>query len=297
MSASPTVGTLWRQWRDLLAAAGMDNAQIDAKLLVGWVLNLSALNLATREREPVAPEDVARVGAVMERRLAGEPVGRIMGEREFYGLVFRLNRATLEPRADTELLVDLALGLLPGNGTILDLGTGTGCIPIAVLHTRPDARGTAIDLSPEALEAARGNAERHGVAERLDLLQGSWFEPLAAANQNGRGKFDLVVSNPPYIETAELAKLSREVREHDPVLALDGGHDGLTPYPILAAGAQDWLKPGGNLLLEIGSTQGEAVAQILRSAGYVDVAVHKDLAGLDRVVSGHHLGDKACTAL
>jgi release factor glutamine methyltransferase len=133
------------------------------------------------------------------------------------------------------------------------------------------------------------------VAARLKLLHGSWFGPLGAPA--GQGKFDLVVSNPPYIETAVLAELSREVREHDPVLALDGGPDGLAPYPILAAGAQEWLRPGGNLLLEIGSTQGEAVALVLRSLGYVEVTVHKDLAGLDRVVSGHHLGDKGRTAV
>lgn len=274
----------------------MENAALDAKLLVGWVLQLSSLELATRERELASPEALSRVASVMERRLAGEPVGRIIGEREFYGLNFRLNRATLEPRADTELLVDLALQLLPPKGSLLDLGTGTGCIPIAVLHSRPDGTGTAIDLSAEAQEAARGNAQRHGVAERLELLQGSWFEPLGASGQS-RAKFDLVVSNPPYIETAQLPRLAREVREHDPMLALDGGHDGLAPYPILAAGAREWLQPGGNLLLEIGSAQGEAVTEILRCAGYVEVAVHKDLAGLDRVVSGHHLGDKARTAV
>ena len=262
---------------------------------MGWALALSPLELATREHELVPPEAVAQVAAVMERRLAGEPVGRIMGEREFYGLAFQLNSATLEPRPDTELLVDMALGLLPPQGSLLDLGTGTGCIPIAILHTRPDVSGVAIDVSAQALEAARGNAERHGVAARLKLLYGSWFEPLGAPA--GQGKFDLVVSNPPYIETAVLAELSREVREHDPVLALDGGPDGFAPYPILAAGAQEWLRPGGNLLLEIGSTQGEAVALVLRSLGYVEVTVHKDLAGLDRVVSGHHLGDNGRTAV
>ena len=153
-----TLGALWRQWRDRLAAAGIDNAALDAKLLVAWALGLSALELATREREILTEAALAQVVDVMGRRLAGEPVGRIIGEREFYGLSFQLNAATLEPRPDTELLVDLALGLLPRQGHLLDLGTGTGCIPIAVLHARPDASGVAIDLSKEALSAARGNA-------------------------------------------------------------------------------------------------------------------------------------------
>jgi release factor glutamine methyltransferase len=262
---------------------------LDAKLLVGWALQLSPLQLATRERESIAQPGLDRVTAAMERRLGGEPVGRIMGEREFYGLGFHLNAATLEPRPDTELLVDLALDLLPRGGRLLDLGTGTGCIPIAVLHARPDALAAAIDLSEKAMEAAQLNAERHGVAERLELLLGSWFEPLGVVGP-AAPQFNLVVSNPPYIETSEIASLEREVREHDPILALDGGPDGLGPYPIIAAGARNWLGPGGWLLLEIGSTQGAAVATVLAQEGYAKITIHKDLRGLDRVVSGHHPG-------
>ena len=275
---------MWRQWRDVLAGQGSHAATIDAKRLTAHALGLSDLDLAVREREPVDAQAVARVDVLMRRRLTGESVARIIGEREFYGLHFTLNAATLEPRPETELLVDRAIAALPPGGSLLDLGTGTGCIPISVLANRPDATAVAVDLSAEALEAARRNAERHGVGKRIALLQGSWFEPLT-----GEGLFHLIVSNPPYIVSAVIPTLSAEVREFDPVLALDGGPDGLAPYRVIAAEAPQHLAPGGELLLEIGYDQGEAVTAILARHGWHDIAVHKDLGGLDRVVSAHHL--------
>ncbi len=220
----------------------------------------------------------------MRRRLTGQSVARIIGEREFYGLAFTLNAATLEPRPDTELLVDMAIAALPPGGRMLDLGTGTGCIPIAVLANRPDATAVAVDLSAEALAAARINAGRHGVAGRLALIEGNWLEPL-----EGEAGFHLIVSNPPYIASSVIPGLSAEVREFDPALALDGGPDGLAPYRIIAAQAPRHLVSPGRLLLEIGYDQGEAVTAILAGAGWQQIAVHKDLAGLDRVVSAHHL--------
>jgi HemK family putative methylases len=152
--------------------------------------------------------------------MAGESVARILGEREFYGLAFGLDAATLEPRPDTELLVDLALAALPAGGRLLDLGTGTGCIPVAILANRPDASGVATDLDAAALEMARRNAERHGVGPRLTLLRGDWFGALDPAHGAG---FDLIVSNPPYIASAVIETLAPEVRDHDPRLALTGG--------------------------------------------------------------------------
>lgn len=239
----------------------------------------------TREHEALPPEAEAAVAQLMQRRLGGESVARILGHREFFGLDFVLGPATLEPRPDTELLVELALRRLPPGGRLLDLGTGTGCIPIAILHSRPDATGLATDLSPDALEVARANAMRHGVAERLDFAQGDWFGALA-----GPDSFDLIVSNPPYIETAVIADLAPEVRGHDPLLALDGGPDGLAPYRIIAAEAHRWLRPGGSLVVEIGFDQGERAATLFAAAGYAGVEVHQDLAGLDRVVWMHHVG-------
>lgn len=267
----------------MLERLGFASAALDAKLLTGHALGLSALELATREQEPVDGEAAARVAALLQRRMTGLSVARILGVREFYGLDFTLNAATLEPRPDTELLVELALKALPPGGRLLDLGTGTGCIPIAVLVNRPDATGVAVDLSPEALAAARENADRHGVAERLEVLEGSWFAPLAGA------PFDLIVSNPPYIASGVIPSLDPEVRDFDPRLALDGGPDGLAPYRIIAAQAGGWLKPGGQVLVEIGHDQGAAVSALFEAAGFADVAVHKDLAGLDRVVSAHHI--------
>ncbi len=220
----------------------------------------------------------------MRRRLTGQSVARIIGEREFYGLAFTLNAATLEPRPDTELLVDMAIAALPPGGRMLDLGTGTGCIPIAVLANRPDATAVAVDLSGEALAGARINAARHGVAGRLTLVEGNWLDPL-----EGEAGFHLIVSNPPYIASSVIPGLSAEVREFDPALALDGGPDGLAPYRIIAAQAPRHLVSPGRLLLEIGYDQGEAVTAILAGAGWQQIAVHKDLAGLDRVVSAHHL--------
>ena len=218
--------------------------------------------------------------------MAGEPVARILGEKEFYGLAFGLDAATLEPRPDTELLVDLALAALPAGGRLLDLGTGTGCIPVAILANRPDASGVATDLDAAALEMARRNAERHGVGPRLTLLRGDWFGALDPAHGAG---FDLIVSNPPYIASAVIETLAPEVRDHDPRLALDGGADGLAPYRVIAAQAAGWLRPGGRVLVEIGFDQGPEVAGLFAARGFGRIGVHKDLAGLDRVVSVHHM--------
>lgn len=251
--------------------------------------------MAVREGEPVEAAAAERIAGLMQRRMSGESVARIIGEREFYGLAFALNGATLEPRPETELLVDMAVNALPRGGRLLDLGTGTGCIPIAVLVNRADASGVASDLSAEALAAALGNAGRHGVAERLDFRQGNWFGalvPLPSSPRAGEGaasRFDLIVSNPPYINSAVIETLADEVKSFDPRLALDGGPDGLAPYRVIAGDAGAWLKPGGRVLVEIGYDQGAAVVALFEAAGFAGIELHKDLNGLDRVVSGHHV--------
>jgi release factor glutamine methyltransferase len=275
----------------VLGRLGFETAALDAKLLTGHALGLDALSLATREQEPVAAADAERVAALLQRRVGGESVARIIGEREFFGLAFALNAATLEPRPDTELLVELAIEALPQGGRLLDLGTGTGCIPIAVLANRPDAIGLATDISGEALEMARANAARHRVVDRLGFARGNWFEALSANEESVR-EFDLIVSNPPYITSAVVETLAPEVKDFDPRLALDGGSDGLAPYRIIAAQAQDFLVPGGKVLVEIGYDQGSSVSAMFSEHGFADIVVHKDLNGLDRVISGHHLKDK-----
>jgi release factor glutamine methyltransferase len=295
------VGALWRRWRDELCQRGFATATLDAKLLVGHALGFDALQLATRESALVSRLLASDVAKLMNRRLTGESVARIIGHKEFYGLEFALNEATLEPRPDTELLVDLALKALAEGGRFVDLGTGSGCIPISVLANRPDARGVASDINPRALEMARQNAERNGVSGRLELRQGDWFGALAPRpphpalradlSPEGRGeeRFDLILSNPPYISSEIVETLAPEVKDFDPRLALDGGPDGLGPYRIIAREAARWLKPGGRILVEIGYDQGAAVSNLFAEAGFSRIGVTKDLAGLDRVVSAHHI--------
>ncbi len=266
---------------------GFETAALDAKLLAGHALGLDALGLATRESDSVDEAGAAAVAALIQRRMSGESVARIIGEKEFYGLAFGLNAATLEPRPDTELLVDLAIAALPPGARFLELGTGTGCIPISILANRPDTTGVASDLNTEALDMARNNAGRHGVQWRLDFAQGDWFEALAAVS--GEKGFDLIVSNPPYIVSAVIDTLARDVKEFDPMLALDGGPDGLAPYRVIAAQSGRFLKPGGQVLVEIGYDQGQSVAALFLEAGFGNIRVHKDLNGLDRVVSAHHV--------
>ncbi|KKB08267.1 hypothetical protein VE26_12665 [Devosia chinhatensis] len=270
----------------MLTRLGFATAALDAKLLTGHALGLDMLALATRENEPMDAGSAARVAELIQRRMSGESVARIIGEREFYGLAFALNAATLEPRPDTELLVDLALDALPQRGRILDLGTGTGCIPIALLANRTDATGLAVDIDPQALAIARQNADRHDIGGRLDFALGDWFAPIPDYET-----FDLVVSNPPYIPSAVIDTLAPEVKAFDPLRALDGGPDGLGPYRVIAADAGRFLKTGGLVLLEIGFDQGAEVSALLDAHGFADVAVHKDLAGLDRVISAHHMSN------
>jgi len=272
--------------RDLFRRAGIDTPELDARLLAELAFGLDRLELVNRERDVAAPEALARLQGFATRRLRGEPVVRIIGEREFWGLPFTLNAATLVPRPETEMLVRRGLELLEGriHKRVLDLGTGTGCVPIAILAESPSATAVGVDLSSEAIIAAQANAERHGVARRFDARPGSWFDPLQVGEL-----FDLITSNPPYIERAAIDGLAPEVKDHDPLLALDGGADGLEAYRQIVGEAIHWLKPGGLLAVEIGSTQAAAVREMFVKAGFDEVSVEKDLAGLDRVVAGYHL--------
>ncbi|MFN4144148.1 peptide chain release factor N(5)-glutamine methyltransferase, partial [Aestuariivirga sp.] len=220
----------------------------------------------------LAQEDVQRFRGYVERRAGREPVSRILGEREFYGRPFRVTPDVLDPRPDTETLVDGALRLVPANARLLDLGTGSGAIIVTLLAERPDASGVATDISPAALAVARENAERNGVLPRLDFAQGSWFGPVS-------GRFDLILSNPPYIPAAEIPRLSPDVRNFDPVLALVGGNDGLTPYRELAAGASAHLVENGRVLVEIGAGQADQVEAIFVAAGLRPAGRYQDLGG------------------
>jgi len=280
--------------RDRLRAAGIPGPERDARLLAEMSFGLRGIDLITREGQAADAAALERLEVMTRRRLAGEPIARIAGEKAFYGLDFVLSPETLVPRPETEMLVDFALERLdPGLPVrVLDLGTGTGCVAIAILTHLARAQAVAVDLSAGALACAGRNAARHGVAERFAVREGSWFEPVGAEE-----RFDLIVSNPPYIESGELAALMPEVREHDPVLALDGGEDGLAPYRVIAARAAEHLLEGAWIALEAGGTQGQAVSALLTAGGLAEAEVKKDLAGLDRMIIAHHVNDAGADPL
>jgi release factor glutamine methyltransferase len=230
----------------------------------------------------IAPDALAKLDAMATRREAGEPVWRVIGEREFWGLPFRLSPATLEPRPDSETLVEAGLAALGDRRSeslsVLDLGTGTGCLLIAVLSECPNAQGLGIDVAPDAVAAARANAELNGLGSRAVFRDGDWFAGLT-------GTFDLVLSNPPYIPTGEIASLDRGVREYDPLRALDGGDDGLGAYRALALGLPTVLEPGGVAVLEIGAGQENDVVAIMTGAGLAHRATRHDLGGHARALT------------
>lgn len=235
--------------------------------------------------DPIDEAAAIRLTNALTRRLAGAPLWRILGAREFWGLSFALSPGTLEPRPDSETLIEAALSHLAPRRherlRALDLGTGTGCLLIAALREFPQATGLGIDLSPDAVATATGNAARNGVAERAAFRQGNWTAGIDE-------RFDLILSNPPYIGSAEIAGLDPNVRVHDPLLALDGGPDGLTAYRALAAALPDHLHPRGLVILEIGAGQEEAVIALMEQAGLHHLASHRDLGGHIRgLVFGH----------
>lgn len=244
--------------------AGLDTAGLDARRLVAGTLGREDVELLRAPETVVADAGRQALLAAAHRRLAREPVSRILALRHFYGLALEVGPATLDPRPDTETLVDgvLALvadGRVPGGAAprILDLGTGTGAILIALLAALPEAHGTGTDRSPEALEIARRNAARHALANRATFLQSDWLDAVT-------GQFDLIVSNPPYIASGDIAALDPEVRDHDPHLALDGGQTGLEAYAAIARGLAGTLAPGGWIAVEFGAGQHDDVAALLR---------------------------------
>ncbi|WP_126976584.1 peptide chain release factor N(5)-glutamine methyltransferase [Frigidibacter oleivorans] len=262
----------------VLRAAGIEAAAGDARRLLAHAMGVAAERVTLHLADPLDDAQAARFAAAVAARAARQPVAQITGERLFWGRSFRVTRDTLDPRPETELLV--AAALEQPFATILDLGTGTGCILLTLLAERPAARGTGTDLSAAALAVAAENAARLGLAPRADFRQADWFDGV-------EGPFDLIVSNPPYIAAAEMADLAPEVRDWEPHLALTPGGDGLDAYRAIAAGAGAHLAPGGRLMVEIGPRQGAAVAALFSSAGLRAARVLPDLDGRDRVVTAH----------
>lgn len=260
--------------------AKVDTPELDARVLMKEALKLTDAELIAARDTTASPEGEALFGNLICRRAAGEPVARILGYREFWGLRFDLGLDTLVPRPDTETVVEAALASFGRAGTerVLDLGTGTGCLLLAILSEMPGASGVGVDVAPKAVEIARHNAERLGLADRAVFLVSDWDSGV-------EGRFDLIVSNPPYIPSGDIAELPQEVRLHDPVRALDGGKDGLAAYRILAELAGRRLRPSGVMVVELGIGQEEPVAELMRAAGLsVDGAARPDLSGIPRAL-------------
>jgi release factor glutamine methyltransferase len=261
-----------------LRAAGIEAPRRDAQLLVMHALGLCREDVLADPQRILVDRELVALGALIDRRAAREPISRIVGMREFWSLPFRVTSAVLDPRADSETLIDAVLDRLPDRATdyrILDLGTGSGCLLLALLHEFPAATGLGIDLSVEALAVARENADRLGLGGRVEFRVNDWARGVSE-------RFDIVVSNPPYVASPTIAALAPEVAHYEPRLALEGGTDGLDAYRILAEQLAGVVLPTGFIAIEIGSGQETAVATLCEAAGLTFVGSRNDLAGVKR---------------
>ena len=257
--------------------AGLPLEPLENRILLCHALGLTRVGLITQSGRTVRQDEASALAALVERRLSGEPIAYIVGRREFFGLEFRVTDAVLIPRPDTELLVELALERLAPQGRVLDMGTGSGAIAVAIAHTRRDAQVTALDVSPAALDIARQNTVANGA--RVRLVQSDWFGAIEGE------RFDMVVSNPPYIAAGDV-HLSQGDLRFEPPGALTDNADGLSALRTIAAGAPAHLEAGGWLLMEHGYDQAAQVRDLLTGLGYHDVASWRDLGGIERVSGG-----------
>lgn len=260
-----------------LEEANITDAAVDAWELLEYVCGINKYYFYMHLNEEVTEETAERYCSLLERRAAHVPVQQLTGYAYFMGLKLFVNEHVLIPRFDTEVLVEQVLKLIKGKERILDMCTGSGCILLSLLHECPGVTGTGADISAEALKIARKNAENLGI--KPDFVQSDLFSHISE-------KYDIIVSNPPYIATEVIGGLDPEVKDHEPLLALDGMEDGLYFYRRIVAEAYEYLNDGGYLCFEIGFDQGEAVSQLMQKAGYEDIKVIRDLSGLDRVVIG-----------
>ncbi|MBO6919418.1 MAG: peptide chain release factor N(5)-glutamine methyltransferase [Rhizobiaceae bacterium] len=278
-----TLSDMLNEMSQAFEDAGIDGALFESKVLLTGLLGFTTVDVATKRDLELTCDQIDQARAATHQRVKGKPVYRILGWREFYGLKFHLSEATLEPRPDTEILVDVVLPYTEkftrehGACKIIDLGTGTGAIALSLLHNCARATALGVDQAEDALATAQQNAKNLGLETRFDTLASDWLS-------NVSDKFHIVVSNPPYISKNELDDLSVEVAAHDPMLALDGGDDGLDAYRILAADIPKILLPSAITGVEIGWQQAEAVTDIFAEQGFSLIAQHKDLAGRDRVL-------------
>jgi release factor glutamine methyltransferase len=283
---SLTLVEAWTATRDRLKAAGIEGPVIDARILVEAASGASRADIIGDPRRPLSAQQAAVLDGFVARRLRREPISHILGRKGFWTIMLRVTSEVLTPRPESETLVELVLRDLPEGRpfSLLDLGTGSGALLLAILAERPAGKGLGVDLSEEALAVARENAANLGMAGQVALLRGDWTTGLA------EGGFDVVVSNPPYVPTDDIATLAPEVRDHEPRLALDGGPDGLASYRRLAPEIMRVLKPGGRFAVEVGHDQATAVEALFAGAGAVETATARDLADRDRAVFGRKTG-------
>jgi release factor glutamine methyltransferase len=269
---------------DFLEARGVENARLNAEHLVGQALGLKRMQLYLQFEKPLGEVELERIRPLVRRRGLREPLQHIVGEVEFAGLRLRSDRRALVPRPETEYFTEILLSRLPEAAPlrVLDLGTGTGAIALSLAAARPAWQVSASDLSADALALARENAAALGLADRVTFLEGSWFDALPA-----EARFDLLVSNPPYLAASEVAEAAPEVREHDPRMALVSEDEGLADLRALIHGALSRLGPGGVLALETGPTQHAALTAVARTAGWTEIESLRDLAGRDRFLLLH----------
>jgi release factor glutamine methyltransferase len=266
--------------------AGIDEALVDARALIGHALHLDRAQLISHSDRLLEAREINAISALTARRLKREPVSRILGHREFWDLDLHVSPDVLVPRPETETVVEAALDVVGRNGLrqeklrILDIGTGTGALLLALLRELPNATGTGTDLSEAAIAVARGNAERNKLSGRARFVVCNIADGI-------EGSFDLIVSNPPYIPHAEIATLMPEVRDYDPPMALDGGTDGLDAYRAIARDARRLLAPGGRLIVELGMGQESAAAALFMQSGLTASAARADLAGIPRALVAH----------
>ncbi len=274
------IQSIARELRARLAALSIEQPEIVVRALICHVLDMTSVEMIAYPDRLIGEDERLKINALIERRIAGEPLSKILGEGEFWGLRFKVNEHVLDPRPDTETLIEAVLKRFEGGappGNILDLGTGSGCISITLLHEWKQSRADAVDLSEKAIEVAKQNAELNGVTDRITFIQSNWYDNLSQ-------QYDLIVSNPPYITNQEVGNLAIEVKNHDPILALDGGIDGLDAYKKIFFNLKNYLKPLGVCFAEIGFDQEESVPRLAEKAGLCVQNIYRDLGGKPRVV-------------
>lgn len=280
-----TIASARQAMTETFSAAGIDSADADARLLIAHALDIDRATLATHGHRVLTPVELEKIEVLAARRLKREPVAYILGRKEFWSLSLAVTPDVLVPRPETETVVELVLDEVVNDAMrmeklrILDIGTGSGALLLALLSELENAVGTGTDISAAALSIARGNAERNGLADRCHFVASDLLAGLT-------GQFDLVVSNPPYVARGDIARLAPEVRDHEPQVALDGGNDGLDFYRAIAAQARDLLAPGGRLVVELGAGQEAAVRALFIKAGLSgEMTVRHDLAGIPRALA------------